>query len=159
MKGSLGDLYYLMIILIITIIVAVVCMLVVTEMDDIGFFNITANASEVKTSMDTSFDVLDYGIPTAFVISCLFIVIAVYFIRSHPLLFVASLIVMMIMVFATAPIVNAVINVMSADELVAYSNQFPVTVAFIQNLPLIVLIFSCMIAISLYAKPGGEQNV
>lgn len=159
MKGSLGDLYYLMVVLIISIIVAIVCVLIITELDNENFFDLAVNGSDVKADLDTSFDILDYGIPISFIMSCLFIVIAVYFIKSHPLMFLASVMVMMVMVFASAPIVNAVVNVMSADELVAYSNQFPVTVAFIQNLPLVIFIFACMIAVSLYAKPGGEQNI
>ena len=159
MKGSLGDLYYLMVILVITIITAVVCLLVTTAVDDAGFYDLVNNGTEITENMDTSFEIMDYGIPVSFVISCLFIVIAVYFIKSHPLIFVASVVVMMIMVFVTANVVNVVINVLSADEFVTYSNQFPITVAFIQNLPLILFIFACMIAVSLYAKPGGEQNV
>ena len=159
MKASLGDMYYLMVILIVSILVAIVCVLVVTELDNAEFFDLAVNGTDVKDDLDTSFEILDYGIPISFIMSCLFIVIAVYFIKSHPLMFVASLIVLMVMVFATAPIVNAVTNVMSADEFVTYSNQFPVTVAFIQNLPLVILIFGCLIAVALYSKPGGEGNI
>lgn len=159
MKGSFGDLFYLMIILVVVVITAVVCFLVVNVLEDEGFYDlINVSGVDIKATMDTSFEILDYGIPFSFVLSCLFITIAVYFIRSHPIFFVASMLIMVVVIFVTAPIVNMVVNVLSADELVAYSNQFPITVAFVQNLPVIVLMFGIMIAISLYAKPG-ESNV
>lgn len=159
MKGSFGDLYYLLVILLVTTITAVVCAMAMSSIESTGFFDMMPNGSTVTDGIDTSFQILDYGIPVSFIISCLFVVVAVYFIRSHPLLFAASLIILMVVVFVTANVVNVVINVLAADELVTYSNQFPITVTFIQNLPLIAFIFGCMIAVSMYAKPGGEGNI
>lgn len=106
--------------------------------------------------VETTLSVLDYGSLFIVIMLGMSTVISAFFIKTHPVFFPVSLILFLIVLMISGPLTNAFIGVAQDDRIIATSNQFPITLQTLGNIPYIILGLGAMILIGLYAKPGSS---
>ena len=87
------------------------------------------------------------------------VMISAFFIRTHPIVFVLSFILLMIFTVISSFFTNTFIEIVDIEPFATAVNSFPAMLNVMQNLPLIMTIIGVMVVIALYAKGGGESGV
>ena len=150
MRGTIVDTIPIMVITFVLLIGLVVGSLLYTEFSQTDVWNETYSGD-----VETTLSVLDYGTLFIVIILGMSTVISAFFIKTHPVFFPVSLILLLVVLMISGPLTNAFMGVAQDEKLVDTSNQFTVTLQTLGNLPYIILVLSAMILIGLYAKPGG----
>lgn len=157
MKGSVFDLPIIAIMLLVgglSIIVVYVVLSSFTAAIPTGVTGSTEalgvlnSGKAAFTAMDTAFLLLGVGL-------CLVSVISAFYINSHPAFFIFSIIGLVVVILINTMVANVFNEFATNSAIVAYANDFSFMVLFMQNLPVISLVFGIMIAILTHAKPGG----
>jgi len=101
--------------------------------------------------------IMDYGIVFIFFGSLIAAIISAFMIRTHPIFFVISVI-MLIIISVTFPVLsNVFMGFATNSQITTYSNQLPLTLNVFANLPIFLVITGILIIIALYSKPGGGE--
>lgn len=108
-----------------------------------------------KTAVESTFQVFDYGLMMVMVGIGMATMISAFFIRSHPIFFIASLMILVIVIIVSAPISNALMGFATSDSISDESDRYPITVWILGNLPMIATVFGIIVIIALYAKGSG----
>lgn len=106
----------------------------------------------------TAFRALDFGMLIFLVGGGLAAIISAYYVRSHPIFFVISLLTLTILFVVAGALSNAFDAIVTSDTLMSAANEMPFTVTIMRNLPaLVVMGIGLLASIAMYAK-GGENN-
>lgn len=81
--------------------------------------------------------------------------ISAFFIRTHPIMFVMSFILLIIFTIISSFFTNAFTEIINIEPFATTVNSFPVLLAVMQNLPLIMTVMGVIVVIALYAKGGA----
>lgn len=116
----------------------------------------TAAKQAVQSGMD-QFLIWDQGI--ILLIAGLWIVslIGAAMINSHPIFFVATVMLLVCSIFVGATITNIFIEIAGNAEIASYANLFPLSIQFFQNLPLWLMVMTLSIGIVMFGF--GGRNV
>lgn len=150
MKGTIIDLIPIMIITFVLLVGLVFGSILYNEFKGTDIWDPTYTGD-----IETTFSILDYGAVFIIIASGLATVVFAFFIRTHPIFFVVSLILMIIVVMVSGPVTNAFMGFAQDDDIADTANDFPMTLEFMGILPYTVLAFAVLIVIGLYVKPGG----
>lgn len=84
----------------------------------------------------------------------IFALISAWFIDTHPLFFFLSIIVLVVILVAIAPMVKVTEEIVSSTELLStgWSSQFPIMYFVVQNFYAIIVAQAMLLLIVLYAK-------
>lgn len=85
-------------------------------------------------------------------------IISAAFLRTHPVFFIASIIALILFIIIGAHITNFYLEILGYEPIADYSNQFPIMIKFFQNIPMIILGFSVVVIIVMYAFGGRNEN-
>ena len=111
------------------------------------------------TKVETSFVPLVSNIFLFIFFGSIFgIIISSFFINTHPGFFIFFLIATIIVIVITAIISNVITSFGESAELVSTWNLYPGIQAIVNNLPLIILVVAIIVAVILFARPGGSSN-
>ncbi len=109
-------------------------------------------------SVMTALNILVIGVFLVYIFMNLIPIIAAYFVRTHPVFFIVSLLVLMIEMLIYYTVSNVFTTFISTSVLVTVGNSnLSLLVAVFQNLPLISFVFSVLLLIAQYAKPTLPQ--
>lgn len=86
----------------------------------------------------------------------MFSIVSAFFIRSHPVFFVFSVLLLALAIFFSAQMANAINAFMLQEPFAAIVNNFPMALTLVRNFPLFSLLIGVLIAIATYAK--GEET-
>jgi hypothetical protein len=116
----------------------------------------------INQSMSTVFPALD-GIFIFFAFGSLAVIIVfAYYIRTHPALFVFALIMFAVIVVIIPQVANAFFGVASSPSITGLftpSADYPLMLAFMQNISYIITVAGIIIMIVLYVRiRGGDDN-
>lgn len=116
------------------------------------------NAISLPSATANIFPVFDYGMVFLVVGLIIGALVFAYYIPSHPLFLVFGIMTLMIILLISPSLTNSFMQFASSSELVSYSNQLPVSLQIMGNIPLVVFVAGILILIALYIKPmgGGE---
>lgn len=121
-----------------------------TEFTDQGVLSPTSAAIIQET--ENTMSVIDEGM-VFFVFGLLTVtMIGAFLIDTYPVFFVASLIVTIVVIFASGILVNSFFEVAQTADFLAVSNTLPYTLLLLENLPAILFVYSIMISIVIYSK-------
>lgn len=105
-----------------------------------------------------TFTLFDQLFMVAAVGMCIFSVISAFFVDSHPVFFIFSVIGLMVVIFINTLLVNVFWEFATNPALIAVANNFPYIIIFMKNLPIITLLFGLLIAIVTHGKAGGGSQ-
>lgn len=154
MKGSILDFIVIFVILGVTMLMLVLGLRIYNE----GFAdrwptNTVGNAT--RTGMLASLDVINYGMLFLAIGLIVSLIISAFFIQTHPIFLVLSVVVLLFVVVVSAPISNAFMEMATSDSLSTEASQYNIATHVVGNLPLIAVVGGFLVIIALYAKPGG----
>lgn len=150
-KGSLLDIFPIIVILMITVITLLICYKVWIEIDETTLFDDDVYANESMAQVKNV--LLAYDNLTIFIflmLSAVTIVLASR-IASNPAWFFIALFILVIAFIVAAVMSNAYEDVSTTPELNQSAANFPKTGFLMDKLPLYVLLMMFCIAISMYA--------
>ena len=153
-KGSLLDPFIIAVGLIVLSIIVFLMYYISTEFKaklvektDIDTKYIDPSLNALKM-FDSAFVVVTFGTGAVAILSA-------FFIRSHPAFYVFAFILGIILAFISAQLTN-IWNLFATHPMIApTANLFPMMVRIIQNLPLIMVCISAVIAIVMHGKSSG----
>src|SRR3990167_6602416 len=156
-KGSALDVLYIIVFLFVFAIGLIIADKVLYEIDE--GTNTTLGSSNVSNFSfaqgRTSIRLFDFAY--IFVVIGLFIttIIFAFLIKTHPVFFVASLMLFIVTVIIGVVLSNVYEEFTASPDLVDTANRFPVMNYVMDNLPTIVTIMGGLVLIVLYAKSGS----
>jgi len=153
MKGSLVDLFPLMVIMGLMTFGLVIGSLLYTEFNNEGL--LTESAAR---GMEATFEVFDYGTIFIFIGIGLSIVLAAVAIYTHPIFIIPSIIIIIIIIMIAPIMSNAFMTIATDDALIDETNKYPYTIMAIDSLPYIIGVLALVIFVALFAKTTGGEN-
>lgn len=109
---------------------------------------ILTNTQSLMGSFDYFFIFLAFGLIAA-------VIVGGYFIDVHPIFTIVSIFIIIILIVIVPQMANIFLDITASAELSAQTNQYPLTISFFQNLPIIILIGGIIATIVIFAKPRG----
>lgn len=153
MKGTVADLMGIVVVVLILSLTIIIAGKVIgeisTEWDEIAPDTVS---KEIMEQGKATINTFDYLFLFAFMGLGLASVIGASLIDTHPIFFVFSILLLVIIIFVGAQITNVFNEVITTTEMAAIANSFPIMVGLMRNLPLIMLMFGSLISIVLYGK-------
>ncbi len=123
------------------------------------FLNAFEDVDKVNTThiqkVEDTFDLMDTGFAVLMVSLAISTIILSFFIRTHPVLFVASLIIFLILIPITMIFTNVFDAIVTQAPLSTEADDWPVVVHIMRNLPLILAVIGAMSLVALYAFKGN----
>jgi hypothetical protein len=86
---------------------------------------------------------------------CIFSIISAFYVNSHPVFFIFSMIGLGVVILINAVISNVFWEFVNSPAISTYANSFPFMVTLMKNLPLISGIVGILIAVATHGKPGS----
>lgn len=84
--------------------------------------------------------------------------IGAFFVRTHPIFFIASFISLVFLVMSSAILTNAFEEIITNPELSDSANEFDLIVTFMRNLPTIVTIFGFVLIGVMFGRRGATRS-
>lgn len=115
-----------------------------------------------KTIIQTgvnSFSQFDYMFLFFAVGLCMFSVVSAFFVNSHPVFFIFSMILLGIIVMVSAMVTNVFYEFATTSQFSSVALSFPFITTFMLYLPVICLVVGLLIAVVLHAKPPGGARL
>ena len=119
----------------------------------------SAVAQNVISTADTVFPYFDYVYLGLVIGLIIFVVMSAIMVRTHPIFFVVSIIVLAIVGLITPQMSNSFSEFRQQEAINATSMDFPIVNYTMENLPIIICVIGIVAIIFLYGKPKGEGNV
>jgi len=155
MKGSMLDLPVIISLLLGGAMTILLVFFVVSEITN-NFPATETDALYVLQKGVSAVNVFDYMFVFFAVGLGMFSVISAFFIDSHPIFFILSVIILIpIVILTSAQMTNAFDAFISTSVFSSVANSFPYTVLLMRNLPLFCLILGILVAIVMHGKSGG----
>jgi hypothetical protein len=121
-----------------------------------AIFNNTA-IQNITNKVNTGYTAVDNMFPLLFLGGNLAAIFLSFMVRAHPIFLVFSIVVILLMLVLAAVFSNAYYQIGSADAMVNYSAQFPMTNTVMNNLVLFQMVFCFIDAIVLYSSIGRSD--
>ena len=154
MKGSVVDLFTLMVTAFVVCLIAVVGYVLLSKFSgtdlDVG------GVIDSGLALYAAFDNILIGV---IILMSIVVIGTAYMIDTNPVFFAVSLILLIIAVVISMILSNAFIELLAVGDLAAASVHFPNLTTFMQNLPMYALIEGGLILVALYAKPSGNAPI
>lgn len=153
MKGSVFDLLYIFVFLLVFSACTIIAFMILTEVGPSLSLNPTstqviASANQALLGFDGLFVFMIFGMMAASAILA-------YFVDSHPVMFVVSLIVYIFLVMISGVISNIYQEIIAADGLSVSAASFPLMTQIWLQLPTIAVVGGIIIMIVAFSKRGG----
>lgn len=166
MKGNIADMIFMVAMLLVFAIVTVLSYKIWSDMSP--QLNVTLSqanggtlaAGSALAMVQTSTTLLSFDYLFAFLAfgSLIAIVISSFWLDSHPIFFVVSLLAFIFTFIPLAVLGNVYSNFETDPAIQAAASNFPFMESFFMNLPTIGLVFGVLIIIILYSKFRGKPN-
>jgi len=149
MRGSVLDLVIMCVMLMSGIIAVILSAHILGAFDTAWTWG-----GEAQTIIDagtSAMTIFDYMIIFYIIGLGAFSIVSAYFVKSHPVFFVFSIILIGITVMFSAQVTNVLWEFLNVSTLSTTVNDFPLVVTLVQNLPLVIMLIGITIAIVTYA--------
>jgi len=155
MKGSVLDLPIIAIILLGGVIAVIVGFMVFSSINNAWPAAAGVQSKYVLNKAVSTFTLFDQVFLMGAMGLCIFSIISAFYVNSHPVFFIFSMIGLGVVILINTVIANVFWEFVNAPAIATYANSFPFMVTFMKNLPLISGIVGLLIAIATHGKPGG----
>lgn len=157
MKGSVLDLVFILTFLMVGIMTVFVVAIMLVEFQTAWPFG--GASATILTKGIAAITIFDQMLIFFAVAASIFSVVSAFFVRSHPIFFIFSLILTSMVIFLSAQLANALNAFMVSPPFLTIVNSFPMMVTLVQNFPLFTLLVSFLIIIATYAKGEEESGI
>ena len=114
---------------------------------------LTPEAKIAYDQVDTTYlRTMDYLFLFFWLASLFTALISAWYIDTHPVFFIISLLVIMVIMVGAVPLANVAESILASDELAASTAHFSIIMWFVENFFRIMLIQTFAISIVLYSK-------
>lgn len=155
MRGSINDLFYVILIIFIFAIVTLVAGRILVEWDSAT--NSTLNATYAQQGM-RALEALNLGFILLLVGGAIAVILMAFMIPSHPVFFIISIILLLVFIVVVPQISNIYLQIAGTDSMVDLGNQYSTMTVIMQNLPLFFVVIGIIVMIVMYAKIRGGSN-
>ncbi len=153
MRGSIGDLPYLMVALIFTV---TSFWFVLKLMDAFNAEDtLPASARAVSQAVTNSAGLFDIMIVVATFVTAIAIMVLAFQYREHPAFFLVGILFLLALQFVYPIAANVLIAFATNAELSATANLFPLVLWLITNFPIVMLGIGGAVALVTYGKPAS----
>lgn len=155
MRGSILDLPIVVIVLAVFFVALFVGLLVYNQFAERDFWQTTEVGQHAFQQADIAYETLDYSFLFILIGAFMATVISAFFIETHPIFFIVSLIVLIIFIVITPAMTNAFMGVAASPRFSTEAAELNIATQAMGNLPLILTVFGFILIIVLYAKRQG----
>lgn len=113
-------------------------------------------STEVLEKTETTALNYDYIFPITIVFLGIFVIISSFFIRSSPIFFFISVILLVIAILISAILSNTFESFTASPDINASASNFVTTSWFMGNLPLVIAVIFMLAVIVMFAKPWND---
>jgi len=156
MKGSILDLPLIIAAVFMFSIAVLTSSMILTEFQDNTKDIETSSGNKINQTLldqgQTAIQALDFMIMFAVIGLTISTIIFSFFIKTHPVFFVMSVILLMVFVLISVFVTNTFVEFVSVEPFSNTINNFPLMYEILTNLPLITTVMGIIIPIALYAK-------
>lgn len=164
-RGSIYDLYFTLALLLIVTITVIVSYSVFSSLTTSAAWNETmfasGTAAEINAtvaSTNQAFLAFDSALVFFYILINLAAVISAAFVRTHPVFFISSILLLVFLCMLSAIFANVYYMVASNSFLAPFASQFPLLYNAFLYLPYISIVFGFLLAVVMYGKtPMGGQ--
>lgn len=118
--------------------------------------DITSGAKSVIGSANSSFgSVFDFGFGFIFFGLIVGILITAYFVNSHPVFFIISVVLFVFVIFVGANVTNVFEDTIGDADFVAIQSEFPIMLFIMDNLIVELCVAFALMCVVLYGKSGS----
>jgi len=157
-KGSILDIFFISIVIFIFAIVVIVGHVVLTEfkaaVPETTAFNLTDGGNiSTKGVLESGQGALlaaDAVMPFIIVALVILAIIFAFLIPSHPIFAVITIFTLVIIIVIVPQISNMFNKIATSERIVASADQFTITVAVFNNLPLIITLIGAVLIIAMF---------
>ena len=157
MKGSVLELVIVFVILGTIMFGLLIGLKIYNEFTDNDIWSETDAGQAAKTGAEGAISAVNYGMVFLMVGLILSRVCSAFFINAHPVFFIASLLMLIIVLVVAGPLSNAFMGMAGSDSLSSEADTLAVSTHIVGNLPVIAVVAGFLIIIALYAKPRGGE--
>lgn len=159
-KGSLFDLAYLVIFVFVFAIISIISYTIWLDAEPKLNQNLDSDtAANITADTGTAITNLDYAIMTIIIGLLLATMIGAYFINTHPVFFIASFLLLLLMLIFMPILSNVFSDVTSHSSISVAAESFSISSSFFNDLPKYFVIMAGLVLIAMFAKHrtgGGE---
>lgn len=159
MKGTVLDLIVMVVILCAFFIAVLFGLKVYNEMSGEEFWTQTTAGQTASQSLERTFDIMDYAFLFILVGSGIGTIISAFFIQTHPVFFVVSFLILIIMIAVSPIISNAFMEVAANEHFSTEADSMDIMMHSMGELPIVITVFGILVTIVLYAKYGRGDNI
>lgn len=139
------------------VILAISVITVQIFLDAFGATSLGTQYSTIVGNAEAGLQVFNYGFIFIGVVLFIVVLVSSYYISTNPLFFGVAVILLGVFILIASVMSGMFTEFIGADStVVAAANQFPLTIIFINNLPLITLGLGIVVGIVLYLRMGQD---
>ena len=154
MKGSILDLPFVVAALMLLGVSIFVSYTILYEIDADGTFDLWNESADVIDEGVAAMSLFDSGFVLIAIGLGLSVILTAFMINTHPVFFVLSWIMLVMMIFISAMLTNAFDKFATSTMMAGALGNFPILTEFFRNMPLFCLIIGSLVAIVMYARGG-----
>ena len=155
MKGSVLELVIVFVILGCVMFGLLVGLKIYNQFTENDVWSDTDAGQSAKAGAEGAINAINYGMVFLMVGLIISMIFSAFFINAHPVFFVASLLMLIIVLVVAGPLSNAFMGMAGSDSLSSEADTLAVSTHIVGNLPVIAVVAGFLIMIALYAKPRG----
>ena len=160
-KGSVYDMFYLLSVMLVVSIVLLISVTVWYSVSTSATWNATMNTAETnatRASVNTAYSTFDSMLVVFYVMVNLAAVISAAMVRTHPVYFAASIILLVFLCMMSAIFANVYYEVASASMIAPYANNYSLLYNVFLYMPYLSILFGGLLAIVTWGKTstGGQ---
>lgn len=157
MRAQVLELVLVFVILGVLLVASMLGFKLYNEFTESDAWSDTEAGQTAKAGAESSMSVINYGF--AFLLGGLLIamIVSALYIKTHPIFFVLSLILLIFVVMVSGPIANTFMGIYNDDAFADERSTFSIAAYITGNLPIIAVIGGFIVMIALYAKPRGGE--
>jgi hypothetical protein len=156
MKGQVIEIIIFFVILGVAFIALLIGSEVYDKFLESGKWPTTSVGNATRTGVESSFDVINYGMVFLIAGFAVAMIVGAFIIRVHPIFAIASILILIFVIVVAAPISNAFMGIATSDTLSGHAEEYSIASHVMGALPLIAAVIGILVIIALFAKPGGS---
>jgi len=157
MKGTVLELVIVFVILGVVFFSLLIGLKIYNQLTESNVWADNAAGQAAKSGAAGAIGAIDSGMVFLLAGLLISLIASAFFIQTHPIFFLVSLILLIFVVMVSGPLTNAFMEVSQADNFKEEVGSLSISAHIIDYIPYIAVIGGFLVMLALYAKPGGGE--
>lgn len=158
MKGSIADMPLVIVVMVALSITIFAIYMIMGGLHERFSAVPELNETYLEKGMN-AMEIFNTGFIMIFVVFYIVLGVMGYFLRTHPIFLVPSLMVLFLMIWVSGPIANTFLEIADEPVFAETVTEFGIIIFIFQNFPLFNLVFGTLVIILTFAIPRTEEGV